>query len=338
MLVMSNPFFELVRVQAFARSCSIIMKFLAIIDPLSHLNLPKDTTIGFMSAAVRLGHQMFFCTIDSLYIDQEQCFAQVFEADIPMDDVVLTKGLHTCALSEFDAVWMRKDPPVDQAFVHTTYLLDFANTLVINPPAMLRNANEKLYALNFPKWIPKTRIASRVDLILAWIKESNAPLIVKPLDGHGGAGVFLLDQNDRNARSALEQLTNLGQKRVVVQEYIAAARIGDKRVILLDGEVKGVILRTPQADDHRGNIHVGGQVSSTMLTPLEKTLCAEVGAKLKADGLFFVGLDLIGEKLTEVNITSPTGIREVKALYDIDIASAYIEALVSKIQLQKEGS
>jgi glutathione synthase len=305
-------------------------------DPLSQLNLPKDTTVGFMTAAVQLGHEMFYCTVDKLFIQENQCYATVTQVDIPSADQIVIVAQKQLSLAEFDAVWMRKDPPVDQGFIHSTYLLDFANTLVINPPQMLRNANEKLYALHFPKWIPKTKIASDVDLILGWIKQSDLPLIVKPLDGHGGAGVFLLSKQDRNARSALEQLTQLGQKRVVIQEYLEAARIGDKRVILLDGEVKGVILRTPQEDDHRGNIHVGGTVSSTLLTEAEQALCLEVGQRLKQDGLFFVGLDLIGERLTEVNITSPTGIREVKSLYQIDIATAYIEALVQKVNQQQK--
>ncbi len=290
-----------------------------------------------MTAAVQLGHEMFYCTVDKLFLQENQCYALVTQVSIPSADQIISQGQKQMSLAEFDAVWMRKDPPVDQSFIHSTYLLDFANTLVINPPQMLRNANEKLYALHFPSWIPKTRIASDIDLILGWIKENEHPLIVKPLDGHGGAGVFLLSKTDRNARSALEQLTQLGQKRVVVQEYLEAARIGDKRVILLDGEVKGVILRTPQSDDHRGNIHVGGQVSSTLLTTTEQALCREVGQKLKEDGLFFVGLDLIGERLTEVNITSPTGIREVKALYGIDIAVAYVEALVDKINQNAKG-
>ena len=159
-------------------------------------------------------------------------------------------------------------------------------------------------------------------------------MIVKPLDGFGGLGIFLLDSQDRNARSILELLTDHGQRWVVVQTYLPQARIGDKRVIIIDGDVVGAILRTPQEDDHRGNIHVGGQVSLTDLTPQEQQVCEEVAQQLKKDGILFAGLDLIGGFLTEINITSPTGIRELKELKGIDAGALFIEMLENKCQLK----
>jgi glutathione synthase len=231
------------------------------------------------------------------------------------------------ALSAFDGVWMRKDPPVDQGYLHATYLLDFAHTWVINPPAQLRAMNEKLYALRFLEHTPATRLSARPEEILEWLSASEEPLIVKPLDGFGGLGIFLLSAGDRNARSTLELLTDHGRRWVVVQRFLPAARVGDQRVLVVDGEVVGSVLRTPRADDNRGNIHAGGSVSVVGLTPTEQALCDAVAARLKGDGVFFAGLDLIGGHITEINITSPTGIRELKALAGVDAGDRFIEAM-----------
>lgn len=313
------------------------MKILSIMDPLSRLSLPQDTTVGFITAAAKRGHDIYICVPEQLSLIDDQAWVAAQRVGVPDDDVIEVIEDHWGSLRQFDCVWMRKDPPLDQAYLHATYLLDFANTWVINPPELLRSFNEKLYALQFLDITPHTRVSASPDRVLAWLKERGEPMIVKPLDGYGGLGVFLLSAEDRNARVSLELLTDHGQRRVVVQEYLPAARQGDHRVLVIDGEVVGAILRTPQDDDHRGNIHVGGVVSHLPLSEEELKLCQRVADRLKADGIFFAGLDLIGGLLTEINITSPTGIRELKALTGIDAGDLFVRAIERRLQISEEG-
>ena len=308
------------------------MKILSVMDPLEKLSLELDTTVGFMNVAAERGHEIHICTAHDLYLDGEQAWAIASRVTIPQANQVQVLERLSCSLDQYDCVWMRTDPPVDQSFVHTTYLLDFANTWVINPPHLLRNFNEKLYALKFIAHTPHTRIASSPDLIMDWLKASDESLIVKPLDGYGGLGVCLLNAQDRNARVTLELLTDLGSKRVVVQKYLPSARKGDHRVLVVNGKVVGAILRTPQEDDHRGNIHVGGKVTHLPLNDEELKLCQRVAKQLKADGIFFAGLDLIGGMITEINITSPTGIREYMALTGISVGEIFLKEIETELQ------
>jgi glutathione synthase len=303
------------------------MRFLVIIDPIEHFDVAKDTSFGFMLAAQARGHEVYYCTQERLYTVGGEARAGVWPVTVrAVQGEHFTRGpAEERALSDFDSIWMRKDPPVDRAFLHATYLLDHAGTQVLNHPRGLRDANEKIYALNFPAVIPETMVTRDAEAVRAWLRRRGAPLIVKPVDGHGGRGIFRLDPEDRNLGSILEVLTEEGSRWVMAQEYLPAARAGDKRILLLDGEPLGAILRVPRADDHRGNMHVGGTVQPTTLTARDREICAVVAPKLRADGLVFVGLDVIGEHLTEVNVTSPTGIREVLALGGVDIADAYIQ-------------
>ena len=312
------------------------MKFLSVMDPLEALSLDQDTTIGFMNSAAIRGHDLSLCTPDDLFLIGDQTWATTRQVSLPAPNEVHVIREETCPLSDFDCVWMRKDPPVDQSFLHATYLLDFANTWVINPPAQLRALNEKLYALHFIDLTPPTRVSSNPELILDWLNQEGAPLIVKPLDGYGGLGVALLDSKDRNSRVTLELLTDHGSRRVVVQSYLPAARTGDHRVIIINGKVIGAVLRTPQPDDHRGNIHVGGKVSHSPLSDEELKICERVAVQLSKDGIFFAGLDLIGGVLTEINITSPTGIRELKALTGIDAGDIFVSEIECEVEQRRK--
>lgn len=304
------------------------MKILSVMDPLSALTLDKDTTIGFMNAASTRGHEVWFCDTRDLSLQGPQTYAYAQQVELKESREIKQLGTRMSqSLAEFDCVWMRKDPPVDQAYLHATYLLDYAHTWVINPPAQLRAYNEKLYALQFVKDTPETKLSARVDELLEWVQKGKEPLIVKPLDGFGGLGIFLLSPQDRNARSTLELLTDHGKRWVVAQRFLPEARIGDQRVIFIDGQVVGSVLRTPRADDHRGNIHAGGTVSIVELSANEQALCERVGARLKEDGIYFAGIDLIGGHLTEINITSPTGIRELKELSGLDAGALFIEGI-----------
>ncbi len=295
-------------------------------NPIERVDVDCDTTFGFLLAAQDRGHEVFYCQAEDLYFASlgpaARCAPiEVWHraADFYRVGERLDQPLHG-----FDSVWMRSDPPVDWTYLHATYLLDQAGALVVNSPAGLRDANEKIYALRFADFVPETMVTNDSARIRGWLESRTEPLVIKPVDGHGGLGVFRLDRGDRNVNSILETLTDEGRRWVMVQAYLPEARIGDKRIILLDGQPKGAIMRVPQADDHRGNIHVGGTVERAELTPRELEICAAVGPQLIADGLSFVGLDVIGDYLTEVNVTSPTGIREIKDLGGLDIADAYV--------------
>jgi glutathione synthase len=216
-------------------------------------------------------------------------------------------------LSELDAVFVRKDPPFDAAYLHLTRQLDLvkARTLVINDPRGLRDANEKLFAFHFSELMPRSFVSASPAQILEFVREIGGQAVLKPLDGAGGSGVVALDLADRNTRALIDLLTHEGTELALVQEYLPAVRSGDKRALVLDGEPLGAILRVPRDDDLRANIHVGGIVHPTELTPDEDVLVRQVGRRLREHGLWFVGLDLIGGRLIEVNVTSPTGIQEL---------------------------
>jgi len=220
-------------------------------------------------------------------------------------------------LAEFDIVLMRKDPPVDVAYLHATWILEHARgkALLVNDPRGLREANEKLYALHFPELIPESLVSADPARLKKFMEALGGEMIVKPLDGCGGAGVFHLHRGDRNLNAILELSTLNGTRMVMAQRYLPAIRSeGDKRLIVLAGEPLGAIRRVPQEDETRGNIHVGGRVERAAVEARDREICRRMAARLEADGLYFVGLDVIGGLVTEVNVTSPTGVQEIDRL------------------------
>ncbi len=218
-------------------------------------------------------------------------------------------------LSRFDVVLMRQDPPFDMAYITATHLLEHIHpkTLVVNDPAHVRNAPEKLFVTHFPELMPPTLISSHIEEIRAFRRE-HRDIIVKPLFGNGGAGVFHITPDDENLNALLEMFTKLGREPVIVQRYLPEVRQGDKRIILIDGVAAGGVSRVPAVGEARANLHVGGQATKTALTPRERDICAAIGPELKARGLVFVGIDVIGDYMTEINVTSPTGIQEINRL------------------------
>jgi len=242
---------------------------------------------------------------------------------------VVLDGALDVDVADVDAVLIRKDPPFDTTYLHLTQTLDLIKhrTLVVNDPAGLRAANEKLFALRFSRWMPRTIVTKSTRAILQFVEEVGGRAVLKPLDGAGGSGVVALTTGDKNNRALIDLLTHEGHEPAMVQEFQADVVTGDKRVLLLDGEPLGVILRVPQADDIRANIHVGGRVEATELTPHEAELVADVGPALVENGLFFVGLDLIGGRLIEVNVTSPTGIQELGRLTSTQPERTFVEWL-----------
>lgn len=304
------------------------MKVLVVMDPIAKVDVDKDTTFGFLLAAQDRGHAVWYCLQDDLYVGRDgrgAARARPIAVRHQPSDFFTLGAPEDLALDAFDTVWMRKDPPVDRAYLHATYVLDLTRSLVLNRPSGIRDANEKFYALNFPEHTPETLVTRDAGRIKAWLAGRTEPLIVKPVDGHGGFGIFMLTPGDRNVGSILEVLTEDGTRWVMAQAYLPAAREGDKRIVLVDGEPLGAILRVPKADDHRGNIHVGGTVVATALTAADRAICATIGPRLRKDGLSFVGIDVIGDRLTEVNVTSPTGIREIEQLGGEAIGHRFVE-------------
>jgi glutathione synthase len=298
-------------------------------DPIEKINIDKDTTFVLMLEAQRRGHEVYFMELDDLFIRGGTPHGRFRRVHVRRGTphYELT-DFATGALGDFDAILMRKDPPFDMKFFFATHLLslvDERQCFVLNDPKGLREANEKLYALKFPEQIPQTLVASDMERLKAFMNELGGEMIIKPLDGCGGSGVFYLNQSDRNTNSILEAATDNGRKLIMGQRYLPEIRQGDKRVIMLNGEPLGAVLRVPLETETRGNIHVGGQCVKTEVTARDREICAALAPPLMADGLYFVGLDVIGGFLTEVNVTSPTGIQEINALDGVRLETQVID-------------
>jgi glutathione synthase len=283
-------------------------------DPAESMIFDKDTTFAFMRGALARGHECLHCLPVQVNNLGREVFADVRPVKVQGSAPHVELGARALVkLAELDAVFVRKDPPFDAAYLHLTQQLELVKdrTLVVNDPRGLRDANEKLFAFHFAEFMPRSLVSADRERMLQFLADVGGHAVLKPLDGAGGSGVVLLTQGDRNTRALLDLLTQEGRTLALIQEYQSAVTEGDKRVLVLDGEPLGAILRVPRPDDLRANIHVGGTVKPTELTPQELELVRSVGAELRAHGLWFVGLDLIGEKLIEVNVTSPTGIQEL---------------------------
>jgi glutathione synthase len=294
------------------------LRILYVMDPMSRVLVDKDTTFAFQLEGQRRGHVQFHCEPPDLFV--ERAVPHVTARRVEVARAAVHFHLHEARIAPltfFDVIFMRKDPPFDLAYFFATHLLglvDAATTLVVNAPRGLREANEKLYALNFPDLIPDSLVASQPSRLRSFLDAMGGEMIVKPLDACGGAGVLHVHRDDRNLHALLEMSTRDGTRLVMAQRYLPAARQGDKRLIVLDGEPLGAVLRIPREDEHRGNIHVGGRVVRAPVNERDRDICARMAPRLRADGLWFVGLDVIGGLVTEVNVTSPTGIQEIDRL------------------------
>ncbi len=311
-------------------------KFAFIMDPLEKVLVDKDTTFVFMLEALGRGHEIYFLGLRDLYARGPQAFAHAYRCEVMRANPhfrLLDAGADY-PLENFDAVFMRKDPPADAPYLYATMLLSLADTrrtFVLNKPSGLREANEKLYALNFPDAIPPTLVTYEVPLLKKFLHEQGGEMIVKPLDGHGGAGVFLVGEKDRNLGAILESVTHFETQPIMAQRYLAEIRGGDKRLIVLGGEPLGGTLRVPRDDEHRGNIHVGGTCVQAPITARDRAICRMLKPRLERDGLYFVGLDIIGDYLTEVNVTSPTGVQEIDRLDNTKLEAKVIDFVESRV-------
>ena len=299
------------------------MKIGFVMDPVENVNVQEDTTFALMLAAQARGWEVYYIRPEDLSAEADEAWATIQRVELRRDpnDKASYGDRSYEPLHALDCLWMRKDPPFDTRYLYEANLLELAKQkgcLVVNEPRGLRAANEKLYSLHFPELIPQTVVTAKRERIKKFMEEQGGRCILKPLGGHGGEGIFVLDEDDRNLNALIEVSTEHETLPVMCQEYLPQARQGDKRVIMLDGKPLGAILRVPKAEEHRSNIHVGGTVEKTELTEKEQHICNVAGPRLVEDGLYFVGLDIIGESLTEVNVTSPTGIQEMSRLDGVD--------------------
>jgi glutathione synthase len=301
-----------------------------LMDPLEAIRVDHDSTFALMLEAQRRGHQV-------RYFEQPWLRFGGSCAEARMRTVTVRRepGHHFDILEEqvrpvssLDALFLRKDPPVDADFIQATQLVELCNgrePVFVNSPTGIRDANEKLFGLRFPDLMPETLISRELVGLGEFVARHPQGTILKPVEGFGGQGIVFLQPGDRNTRSLLEVLTLGGRKAIVAQAYLPESRQGDKRIIVVDGEPCGAVLRVPSQDDHRGNMAAGGTPVKTQLTPRELDICARIKPALLERGLYFVGIDVIGDWLTEINVTSPTGIVEIDKLDNVNVEAKVID-------------
>ncbi len=302
-------------------------------DPIETVNIESDSSFALALEAQARGHALFHYLPQDLVLREGRVRAKARALAVKRE-----KGAH-CLLSapelldlaSLDVILMRQDPPFDMAYITATHLLEKVHpqTLVVNDPVHVRNAPEKLYVTHFHELMPPTLIASDREQILQF-RAAQGDIIVKPLFGNGGAGVFHLTPEDENLNALLEQFTQLYREPVVVQRYLPEVRAGDKRIILIDGEPAGAINRVPPKGEARSNLHVGGKAVRAGLTARDREICEAIGPALREKGMIFVGIDVIGDYLTEINVTSPTGIQEIERFDGVNLASRVWDAIETR--------
>jgi glutathione synthase len=308
------------------------VRVLFIVDPLDRLTLAGDTSYALMLECAARGWDVWTCQLERLGLVHDDAVVDaaptiVTPATTPGEAFQL-EARAPMRLADFGIVLMRKDPPVDVAYVQATWILEHARgkTLLVNDPRGLRELNEHLAVLRFPTLTPPTIVTRSVERLRAFQREQGGTIVVKPVDGFGGLGIFVVRDGDPNAGSILETSTGAGSRWSIAQRYLPEATAGDKRVLVVDGEPVGAVLRVPAAAETRGNLHVGGKAVKASIDARDRQLVAAVAPVLRELGQVFVGLDVIGGMLTELNITSPTGVRHVSRLDDRNVAAPIVDA------------
>ncbi|BAY25478.1 glutathione synthetase [Calothrix sp. NIES-2100] len=326
------------------------MKLAFIIDPIHQLDPCHDTSVALMEAAQILGHEVWITQANLLSVVEGKAWAILQRVELipvqlvegryfavnPWYKLSNAQSSFSC-LETMDAVFMRTDPPVNDSYLYATYILDYIDqnkTLVINSPKGIRGANEKMYALQFTNVIPETIVSADKQVIRNFV-EAKGAAVLKPLGNKAGEGILFLQPSDRNFNSIVELSTFQGRVPVMVQTYLPQAKEGDKRIILLNGEPIGALNRLSSGSDFRNNMATGGTVAQTEITAREHEICAQVAENLRQDGLIFVGIDVIGGYLTEVNVTSPTGVREIDRLDGTNLGRQVIEWVEQTLRSKK---
>jgi len=309
---------------------------LFVMDPIEQEDVSGSTSLAFMNEAQARGHEVFFCEPEDLEVIDGRAAARVTPVTLKMEpgNPAVRGEARTVVLDDaIDVAFQRKDPPVEGAYVISTQILGTCRrTLVLNDPRHILSFNEKLFALHFPDLMAETTVTRDISVLRDFMTRVGGEMIVKPLDGKGGEGIFHVHPGDRNLGSILEQASAFGTRWTMAQRYLPEVRNGDKRILLLEGEPIGAVLRVPAESEVRANLHVGGRAAKTELTPADRAIVERVGPVLREHGLFFVGIDVIGDKLTEINVTSPTGVQEVNALDGVRLEATFIDAVERKLE------
>ena len=308
-------------------------------DPIERIDIRGDSSFALMLEAQNRGHDIFYYTPPNLSLQKSRLLAR--GSSLRLQDTVgdhyKLSAPRVVDLEGVDVVLLRQDPPFDMAYITTTHLLEriHPRTLVVNDPAHVRNAPEKLWVLDFPDLMPPTIVTRQLVDVMAFRAE-HKDIIVKPLYGNGGASVFRIREDDSNLASLVELFQTVFREPFMVQQYRPEVRAGDKRIILVDGELAGAVNRVPAANETRSNLHVGGTAAAVEITARDREICARLGPELKRRGLIFTGIDVIGPYLTEINVTSPTGIRQIKAFGGADIAALIFDAIERRVSATRD--
>ena len=311
------------------------MKIAFQMDPIEYVEINADSTFRLAEEAQNRGHDLYVYTPNDLTFNRGKVAAKVRSINLKrkIGDHVNFGAVELLDLSEFDVIWLRQDPPFDMGYISNTHLLDLVakETLIVNNPFWVRNLPEKLLVLEFPDLIPDTVISRDLEEIKEFKREFK-DIIVKPLYGNGGAGIFRLKEDDKNLTSLHELFSNMSSEPLIAQAFLPDVKNGDKRIILVDGRPVGAINRVPKAGEIRSNMHVGGKAEPAKLSQRDREICSAIGSTLKSKGQVFVGIDVIGEYLTEINVTSPTGIQELERFDNVNIAEMIWQAVEEKLK------
>ena len=311
------------------------MKIAFQMDPIEYVDINADSTFRLAEEAQNRGHDLYVYTPNDLTFNRGKVAAKVRSINLKrkIGDHVDFGPLELVELSEFGVIWLRQDPPFDMGYITNTHLLDLVakETLIVNNPFWVRNLPEELLVLEFPDFIPDTLISRDLEEIKEFKREFK-DIIIKPLYGNGGAGIFRLKEDDRNLTSLHELFSNMSSEPLIAQAFLPDVRNGDKRIILVDGSPVGAINRVPKAGEIRSNMHVGGKAEPAKLSQRDREICSAIGPTLKSKGQVFVGIDVIGEYLTEINVTSPTGIQELERFDNVNIAEMIWHAVEEKLK------
>jgi glutathione synthase len=308
-----------------------------VMDPISQINIKKDTSFAMLLEAQARGWELHYIELDDLFLSNGQAYARTRSLEVQRDANQWHRftGEQQIALSELDTIIMRKDPPFNQEYIYATYILEQAEregVYVVNKPQSLRDANEKMFTAWFPQCCTDTLVARNPQKIRDFLQQ-HKEIILKPLDGMGGASIFLVRENDPNLSVILETMTEHGQRFIMAQKYLPAIKDGDKRILMVNGEpVPYCLARIPSSGESRGNLAAGGRGEGRPLSDRDRWIAEQVGPTLKAKGLVFVGIDVIGDYLTEVNVTSPTCVQELDKQFDLNISAQLMDHIEAHLQ------